>query len=137
MFLDDMAKEAKNILTTVCDEQCTMSDRLLPKHCALLIAQAVNRKKKDKSSSSKGKNAGASMLLGGAGDDNDRPGSESYRKTREELTTLVTTLNRLYYSKIFNKNILNKYNYLVLFIFKVWELHYIMFHLFTTYSILH
>ncbi|XP_025425507.1 membrane-associated protein Hem [Sipha flava] len=89
MFLDDMAKEAKNILTTVCDEQCTMSDRLLPKHCALLIAQAVNRKKKDKSTTnSKGKNAGTSMLLGGAGDDNDRPGSESYRKTREELTTM-------------------------------------------------
>lgn len=85
-----MAKEAKNILTTVCDEQCTMSDRLLPKHCALLIAQAVNRKKKDKSAAnSKGKNAGTSMLLGGAGDDNDRPGSESYRKTREELTTYV------------------------------------------------
>jgi len=106
MFLDDMAKEAKNILTTVCDEQCTMSDRLLPKHCALLIAQAVNRKKKDKSTSSKGKNAGASMLLGGAGDDNNRPGSESYRKTREELTTLVTIINRQYYSKIF-KNIFN------------------------------
>lgn len=88
MFLDDMAKEAKNILTTVCDEQCTMSDRLLPKHCALLIAQALNRKKKDKSSSGgKGKNAGAAMLLGGTGDDHDRPGVESYRKTREELTT--------------------------------------------------
>lgn len=86
MFLDDMAKEAKNILTTVCDNQCTMSDRLLPKHCALLIAQAVNRKKKDKSGG-KGKNAGTSMLLGGLGDDNDRPGAESYRKTREELTT--------------------------------------------------
>lgn len=87
MFLDDMAKEAKNILTTVCDEQCTMSDRLLPKHCALLIAQAVNRKKKDKSSSNKGKNTAATMLLGGMIDDHDRPGAESYRKTREELTT--------------------------------------------------
>lgn len=81
-----MAKEAKNILTTVCDEQCTMSDRLLPKHCAMLISQAVNRKKKDKLSSGKIKNAGASMLFG-VGDDHDRPGAESYRKTREELTT--------------------------------------------------
>lgn len=86
MFLDDMAKEAKNILTTVCDEQCTMSDKLLPKHCALLIAQAVNRKKKDKSTTSGKKNTGSSMLLKGT-NDNDRPGGESYRKTREELTT--------------------------------------------------
>ena len=39
LFLDEMAKEAKNIITTVCDEQCTLSDRLLPKHCAPLIAQ--------------------------------------------------------------------------------------------------
>ena len=34
-----MAKEAKNIITTICDEHCNMSDRLLPKHCAALIAE--------------------------------------------------------------------------------------------------
>ena len=39
LFLDEMAKEAKNIITTVCDEQCTLSDRLLPKHCAPMIAR--------------------------------------------------------------------------------------------------
>ena len=39
LFLDEMSKEAKNIITTVCDEQCTLSDRLLPKHCAPMIAQ--------------------------------------------------------------------------------------------------
>jgi NCK-associated protein 1 len=39
LFLDEMAKEAKNIITTICDEQCNLSDRLLPKHCATLIAQ--------------------------------------------------------------------------------------------------
>ncbi len=39
LFLDEMAKEAKNIITTVCDEQGNLSDRLLPKHCAALIAQ--------------------------------------------------------------------------------------------------
>ena len=32
LFLDVMSKEAKNIITTVCNEQCTLSDRLLPKH---------------------------------------------------------------------------------------------------------
>lgn len=74
MFLDEMAKEAKNIITTICDEQCTMSDKLLPKHCAQTIAQLVNRKKKDKN-----KKNTAEIV---------KPGSESYRKTREELTTM-------------------------------------------------
>ena len=48
LFLDEMSKEAKNIITTICDEQCNLSDRLLPKHCAALIAEAVNKKKRDK-----------------------------------------------------------------------------------------
>ncbi|KAL1110560.1 hypothetical protein AAG570_008088 [Ranatra chinensis] len=74
MFLDEMAKEAKNIITTICDEQGTMSDKLLPKHCALMISQLVNRKKKDKNKKSTPEIA--------------KPGVESYRKTREELTTM-------------------------------------------------
>lgn len=94
MFLDEMAKEAKNIITTICDEQCNMSDDLLPKHCAFLISQVrrwaaawascpgyfiisfqvVNRKKKDKNKKN---------LF-----EVHRPGFESYRKTREELTTM-------------------------------------------------
>lgn len=74
MFLEEMAKEAKNIITTICDEQCKMSDKLLPKHCAQTIAQLVNRKKKDKNK----KNPIEVM----------KPGSESYRKTREDLTTM-------------------------------------------------
>ncbi|XP_014204740.1 membrane-associated protein Hem [Copidosoma floridanum] len=73
MYLDEMAKEAKNIITTICDKQCNMSDKLLPKHCALLISQVVNRKKKDKNK----KNF-----------EIQKPGFESYRKTREELTTM-------------------------------------------------
>ncbi|KAL0273323.1 UNVERIFIED_CONTAM: hypothetical protein PYX00_006016 [Menopon gallinae] len=74
MFLDEMAKEAKNIITTICDEQCTMSDKLLPKHCAVLISQVVNRKKKDKNKKS------APEIV--------KPGTESFRKTREDLTTM-------------------------------------------------
>lgn len=27
-FLDEMAKEAKNIITTICDEQCLLSDKV-------------------------------------------------------------------------------------------------------------
>ncbi|XP_046405356.1 membrane-associated protein Hem isoform X2 [Ischnura elegans] len=74
MFLDEMAKEAKNIITTICDEQCTMSDKLLPKHCAILISQVFNRKKKDKNKKTSPEIA--------------RPGVESFRKTREDLTTM-------------------------------------------------
>ncbi|KAG7154973.1 Membrane-associated protein Hem-like [Homarus americanus] len=29
MFLEEMAKEAKNIITTICDEQCILSDKVL------------------------------------------------------------------------------------------------------------
>lgn len=73
LFLDEMSKEAKNIITTVCDEQCTLSDRLLPKHCAPMIAQVVNKKKRDKTPKKM---------------EFEKPGFESYRKTREDLTTM-------------------------------------------------
>ena len=29
IFLDEMSKEAKNIITTICDEQCTLSDKVM------------------------------------------------------------------------------------------------------------
>lgn len=74
MFLDEMAKEAKNIITTICDEQCTMADALLPKHCAKILSAAANRKNKGK---------GKKHL-----EDIRKPGDESYRKTREDLTTM-------------------------------------------------
>ncbi|EFX89764.1 membrane-associated protein Hem-like [Daphnia pulex] len=72
VYLEEMAKEAKNIITTICDEQCNLSDRLLPKHCAPLIAQVVNKKKREKFRKP----------------EVDKPGMESYRKTREDLTTM-------------------------------------------------
>ena len=80
IFLDEMAKEAKNIITTICDKQCSLSDKLLPKHAAPQIAQIVHKKKnlgnrKDR----KSKNVMAEL---------DKPGSESYRRSREELTTM-------------------------------------------------
>ena len=74
LFLDEMSKEAKNIITTICDEQCNLSDRLLPKHCAALIAEAVSKKKREKK---------RNIQL-----THERPGNESYRKTREDLTTM-------------------------------------------------
>nr|NVI74163.1 HEM-protein [Cucujiformia] len=74
MFLDEMAKEAKNIITAICDAQCKMSDKLLPKNCAQLIAAQLQKKKKDKNKKN---------II-----EFERPGKESYRKTRENLTTM-------------------------------------------------
>nr|NVI74209.1 HEM-protein [Cucujiformia]NVI74277.1 HEM-protein [Cucujiformia] len=74
MFLDEMAKEAKNIITAICDAQCKMSDKLLPKNCAQLIAAQLQKKKKDKNKKN---------II-----EIERPGKESYRKTRENLTTM-------------------------------------------------
>lgn len=74
VFLDEMAKEAKNIITAICDAQCKMSDKLLPKNCAHLISQQINRKKKEK-------NKKQNLEI-------EKPGKESYRKTRENLTTM-------------------------------------------------
>lgn len=72
-FLDEMAKEARNIITTICDRQFILSDQLLPKHVAPQIAQVVNKKKRDKKTK--------------VVSEGDKPGAESYRRTREELTT--------------------------------------------------
>ncbi len=92
LFLDEMAKEAKNIITTICDEQCNLNDRLLPKHCAALIAQVVNSKKKKAANhTGTGKRNATASAAANAANANyplERPGNESYRKTREDLTTM-------------------------------------------------
>lgn len=75
IFLDEMTKEARNIILAVCDEQCMMADKLLPKHAAPQIAQVVNKKKRDR----KNKQIGGDL---------EKPGTESYRRTREELTAM-------------------------------------------------
>ena len=72
LFLDERNKEAKNSITTVCDEQGTLSDPLLPKHCAPMIVQVGNGKKWEKASKKM---------------EFKKPGYESYRKTREDQTT--------------------------------------------------
>ncbi|CAG2161911.1 unnamed protein product [Oppiella nova] len=74
-FLDEMSKEAKNIITTICDEQCLLSDKLLPKHVVPYLAQLLTKKKSNKK---------RDKVL----QEEDKPGSESYRRSREELTTM-------------------------------------------------
>uniref|UniRef100_H2S820 Nck-associated protein 1 n=1 Tax=Takifugu rubripes TaxID=31033 RepID=H2S820_TAKRU len=79
MFLDEMAKQARNLITDICTEQCTLSDQLLPKHCAKTISQAVNKKSK-KATGKKGET------------EREKPGVESMRKNR----LLVTNLDKLH-----------------------------------------
>jgi NCK-associated protein 1 len=76
IFLDEMAKEAKNIITTVCDKQCLLSDQLLAKNAAPKIAFVLQKKKRDKKSKQP------------LPTEFDRPGTESYRRSREDLTTM-------------------------------------------------
>lgn len=73
LCLDEMAKEARNIITTICDQQCILNDQLLPKHVAPQIASSVKlrRDKKDKPER-----------------EVTKPGFESYRRTREDLTAM-------------------------------------------------
>uniref|UniRef100_A0AAQ5ZDK0 Nck-associated protein 1 n=1 Tax=Amphiprion ocellaris TaxID=80972 RepID=A0AAQ5ZDK0_AMPOC len=73
MFLDEMAKQARNLITDICTEQCTLSDQLLPKHCAKTISQAVNKKSK-KATGKKGE------------PEREKPGVESMRKNRLLVT---------------------------------------------------
>uniref|UniRef100_A0A8P4KS43 Nck-associated protein 1 n=1 Tax=Dicentrarchus labrax TaxID=13489 RepID=A0A8P4KS43_DICLA len=70
---------ARNLITDICTEQCTLSDQLLPKHCAKTISQAVNKKSK-KATGKKGE------------PEREKPGVESMRKNR----LLVTNLDKLH-----------------------------------------
>ncbi|KAL4635490.1 nck-associated protein 1 isoform X3 [Arapaima gigas] len=88
MFLDEMAKQARNLITDICTEQCALSDQLLPKHCAKTISQAVSKKCK--------KPTGKKGEL-----EREKPGMESMRKNRLAVTNLDklhTALSELCFS---------------------------------------
>ncbi|XP_077986054.1 nck-associated protein 1-like [Glandiceps talaboti] len=77
LFLDEMAKEAKNIITSICSVYCALNDKLLPKHCVQAIAfQQARKKKNNKDTRNK------------ALQEPEKPGEESKRKTREDFTEM-------------------------------------------------
>ncbi|XP_078619670.1 nck-associated protein 1-like isoform X2 [Branchiostoma floridae x Branchiostoma japonicum] len=78
-FLDEMAKEAKNIITSICDEQCKLGDQLLPKNAAKTISIAIERKR----------NQNKAKKLP---QEPDKPGRESMRRSRTD----VTSMDKLY-----------------------------------------
>jgi len=71
-FLKEMSEEVNQVITAICEEQCMLADKLLPKHCAPQIAVSVNRKKQK-----------SKIPV-----ETEKPGDESYRKHREEFTRM-------------------------------------------------
>ncbi|KAK2193376.1 hypothetical protein NP493_13g01015 [Ridgeia piscesae] len=74
-FLKEMSEEVNQVITAICEEQCMLADKILPKNCAIYIAHSINRKKnKDRKN----------KVL----QEPERPGAESLRKHREEFTRM-------------------------------------------------
>ncbi len=82
MFLEEMSKEARNIVHNICEQQCLLSDKLRPKQCARLIHDAMQQK----NSGGGGKRGGGDKKGAAAPMVAQMPGDESYRKCREDMT---------------------------------------------------
>ncbi|XP_033101445.1 nck-associated protein 1-like isoform X1 [Anneissia japonica] len=78
LFLDEMAKSVKNVVTKICSEQCTLSDQLLPKNAAIVLVIDLQKKNAIKELNKKLKNVQSPP----------KPGLESFRKTREDFTEI-------------------------------------------------
>ncbi|KAK6192637.1 hypothetical protein SNE40_004076 [Patella caerulea] len=73
-FLREMSEEINQVITAICEEQCMLSYKLLPKHSAATILNTVQRKKnKDKKKTIQ---------------EPEKPGQESIRKNRENFTRM-------------------------------------------------
>lgn len=75
LFLDSMAKEARNILSQMCPDYIQLNQQLWQVQAVRLMTELSSDRKKDKNK----KNVQSEFVP---------PGSESFRKTRESLTTL-------------------------------------------------
>ncbi|KAI1899989.1 hypothetical protein AGOR_G00067600 [Albula goreensis] len=78
-FLEEIAKQACNVVLEICAEQCNLNDQLLAKHCAQTISTARNKKQK-KPMAKKGEVQ------------REKPGAESQRKDR----AIVTIMDKLH-----------------------------------------
>ncbi|XP_055329481.1 membrane-associated protein Hem-like isoform X2 [Paramacrobiotus metropolitanus] len=75
-FLEEMGKEAKGIIFDICDAQNVLADQLSPKYAAYVLVNQAAQERKGK----KSKAAPVHHTL-------PFPGHESYRRSREDLTT--------------------------------------------------
>ncbi|CAC5413880.1 NCKAP1 [Mytilus coruscus] len=74
-FLKEMSDEVNQVITAICEEQCMLSDKLLPKHSADTIIQTAQKKRPQ----DKKKKTVAEPI---------KPGQESTRKNREVFTRM-------------------------------------------------
>ncbi|XP_071122013.1 nck-associated protein 1-like isoform X9 [Mytilus edulis] len=74
-FLKEMSDEVNQVITAICEEQCMLSDKLLPKHSADTIIQTAQKKRPQ----DKKKKTVAEPI---------KPGQESARKNREVFTRM-------------------------------------------------
>ncbi|KAE8626857.1 hypothetical protein XENTR_v10006787 [Xenopus tropicalis] len=74
-FLDEMSKHASNCAMDICAEQCNLSEKLLPKHCAATISKARNKRLKKPPPKR-------------AEPEREKPGAESQRRDRSVTTNL-------------------------------------------------
>ncbi|XP_055996356.1 nck-associated protein 1-like isoform X6 [Ostrea edulis] len=75
-FLKEMSDEVNQVITAICEEQCMLNYKLLPKHSAASILQSSNKHKKKQD---KKKHVGP---------EEEKPGVESARKNRENFTRM-------------------------------------------------
>lgn len=73
-FLKEMSDEVNQVITAICEEQCMLNYKLLPKHSAASILQSSNKHKKNKDKKKQ------------VGPEEEKPGTESVRKNRENFT---------------------------------------------------
>ncbi|XP_069826350.1 nck-associated protein 1-like isoform X2 [Dendropsophus ebraccatus] len=74
-FLDEIGKQTSGCIMDICAEQCNLSEKLLPKHCASTISKARNKRLK-KAAPKK------------AEPEREKPGTESQRKDRSVTTNM-------------------------------------------------
>eukprot|EP00105_Crassostrea_gigas_P041372 XP_019925520.1 PREDICTED: nck-associated protein 1 isoform X1 [Crassostrea gigas] len=75
-FLKEMSDEVNQVITAICEEQCMLNYKLLPKHSAASILQSSNKHKKNKDKKKQ------------VGPEEEKPGTESVRKNRENFTRM-------------------------------------------------
>ncbi|ESO00384.1 hypothetical protein HELRODRAFT_101134 [Helobdella robusta] len=72
-FLKEMSEEVNQVITAICEEQCLLADKLLPKNAVSLVASSAIKKKDKKNKPQV---------------EDEKPGDESRRKHREEFTRM-------------------------------------------------
>ncbi|XP_033752892.1 membrane-associated protein Hem-like isoform X5 [Pecten maximus] len=74
-FLKEISDEVNQVITAICEEQCLLSYKLLPKHSAATILASAQKNKPTKDKNKKTA-------------EKERPGEESFRKNRENFTRM-------------------------------------------------